>query len=64
MIPNPAEVEFREPFKWNQLNRFITVNFVLTLITGLMARAAMQAYYIFFSIHLDGELLSRRIYQF
>jgi len=53
MIPNPAEVEVREPFKWNQLNRFITVNFVLTLITGLMARAAMQAYYIFFSIYLE-----------
>ena len=54
MIPNPAKVRDREAFKWNQLNHFVNVNFVLTLITALMARAAMQAYYIFFSIHLDG----------
>ena len=53
LIPNPAKVRNKASFKWHQLSHSINVNFILILTTGLIARAAMQAYYIFFSIHLE-----------
>lgn len=53
IIPKPEDVESRKPIKWRELTKFITANLILVLTAGLIARAAMQAYYVFFSIYLD-----------
>lgn len=53
IVPQPEDVESRKPVKWKELTKFITVNLILVLTAALIARTAMQAYYVFFSIYLD-----------
>lgn len=53
VVPKPESTEVRKPIKWKALSKFITPNFILTLVAGLIAISAMQAYYVFLSIYLE-----------
>ncbi len=53
LVPKPAKPETRSKLRWRDLGGYVTLNLALTLAVAFIARAAMQSYYVFFSIYLD-----------
>jgi PPP family 3-phenylpropionic acid transporter len=53
LVPNPSKTEAKTKLRWHELKGYLTGNLILTLAIAFIARAAMQSYYVFFSIYLD-----------